>query len=80
MKKKKSRVESVGVLLFQGVIDTFYLTVPYDKKNRVIPSSVVIFLLLLWAATLKYRVRVRRAETDEWRSAPEPPSPIPFQR
>lgn len=40
MKKKKSRVESVGVHLFQGVVDTFYLTVPYDKKNRIIPSSV----------------------------------------
>jgi hypothetical protein len=39
-KQKKSRVESVGVLLFKGVIDTYYLTVPYDKKNRVIPSSV----------------------------------------
>jgi len=40
MKRKKSRVENVGVVLFQGVIDTYYLTVPYDKKNRVIPSSV----------------------------------------
>ena len=40
MKKKKSRVENVGVLLFNGVVDTYYLTVPYDKKNRVIPSSV----------------------------------------
>jgi hypothetical protein len=41
MKKvKKSRVENVGVLLFKGVIDIYYLTVPYDKKNRVIPSSV----------------------------------------
>ncbi len=39
-KAKKSRVENVGVLLFRGAIDTFYLTVPYDKKNRVIPSSV----------------------------------------
>jgi hypothetical protein len=39
-KKKKSRVENVGVLLFQGLHDTYYLTVPYDKKNRVIPSSV----------------------------------------
>jgi hypothetical protein len=39
-KAKKSRVENVGVLLFNGVIDTYYLTVPYDKKNRVIPSSV----------------------------------------
>ena len=40
MKKKKSRVETVGVVLYKGVIDTYYLTVPYDKKNRVIPSSV----------------------------------------
>ena len=39
-KTKKSRVENVGVMLFQGVIDTYYLTIPYDKKNRVIPSSV----------------------------------------
>ena len=39
-KTKKSRVENVGVLLFRGAIDTFYLTVPYDKKKRVIPSSV----------------------------------------
>ena len=40
MKKKKSRVENVGIILFQGAIDTYYLTVPYDKKNRIIPSSV----------------------------------------
>jgi hypothetical protein len=41
MKKvKKSRVQNVGVLLFKGVLDVYYLTVPYDKKNRVIPSSV----------------------------------------
>jgi hypothetical protein len=40
MKRKKSRVENVGVQVFQGAIDTYYLTVPYDKKNRVIPSSV----------------------------------------
>jgi hypothetical protein len=39
-KAKKSRVETVGVLLFKGVLDTYYITVPYDKKNRVIPSSV----------------------------------------
>ena len=39
-KQKKSRVEHVGVMLFQGAIDTYYLTIPYDKKNRVIPSSV----------------------------------------
>ena len=41
MKKvKKSRVESVGVNLIQGFNDTYCITVPYDKKNRVIPSSV----------------------------------------
>jgi hypothetical protein len=39
-KAKKSRVENVGVHMFQGTIDVYYLTVPYDKKNRVIPSSV----------------------------------------
>ena len=39
-KTKKSRVEHVGVQIFQGSNDTYYLTVPYDKKNRVIPSSV----------------------------------------
>jgi hypothetical protein len=39
-KAKKSRVENVGIVLFQGVNDTYYMTVPYDKKNRVIPSSV----------------------------------------
>jgi hypothetical protein len=39
-KAKRSRVENVGVLLYKGVTDTYYMTVPYDKKNRVIPSSV----------------------------------------
>ena len=39
-KQKKSRVEHVGVQLFKGALDTYYLTIPYDKKNRVIPSSV----------------------------------------
>lgn len=39
-KAKKSRVENVGVQMFQGTHDVYYLTVPYDKKNRVIPSSV----------------------------------------
>jgi hypothetical protein len=39
-KAKKSRVENVGVQIFQGINDTYYMTVPYDKKNRVIPSSV----------------------------------------
>jgi hypothetical protein len=39
-KAKKSRVENVGVMVFQGVVDTYYLTIPYDKKNRIIPSSV----------------------------------------
>ena len=40
MKRKKSRVENVGVQIFNGINDQYYLTVPYDKKNRVIPSSV----------------------------------------
>jgi hypothetical protein len=39
-KQKKSRVENVGVQVLQGIHDIYYLTVPYDKKNRVIPSSV----------------------------------------
>ena len=39
-KPKKSRVESVGVQVFRGILDTYYLTIPYDKKTRVIPSSV----------------------------------------
>jgi hypothetical protein len=39
-KAKKSRVENVGVCLLQGIHHTYYLTVPFDKKNRIIPSSV----------------------------------------
>lgn len=39
-KHKRSRVENVGVQLFQGVSDTYYVTIPYDKRNRIIPSSV----------------------------------------
>ena len=39
-KQKKSLVETVGVQVFNGFIDSYYITVPYDKKNRVIPSSV----------------------------------------
>lgn len=39
-KAKKSRVQSVGVILLHGFHDTYFLTVPYDKKDRVIPSSV----------------------------------------
>lgn len=39
-KPKKSRVNTVGVQLFTGAIDTYYLTIPYDKKHRPIPSSV----------------------------------------
>lgn len=39
-KPKKSRVESVGVLVIKGHLDSYYLTVPYDKKDRIIPSSV----------------------------------------
>lgn len=40
MKTKKSRVQDVGILILHGSLDTYCLTVPYDKKNRIIPSSV----------------------------------------
>lgn len=40
MKKKKSRVENVGVQTLKGFHDLYYLTIPFDKKNRIIPSSV----------------------------------------
>jgi len=40
VKKKKSRVENVGVQALKGFHDIYYLTVPFDKKNRIIPSSV----------------------------------------
>lgn len=39
-KQKKSRVVNVGVQTFQGVLDVYYLTIPFDKKHRIIPSSV----------------------------------------
>jgi hypothetical protein len=39
-KQKKSRVETVGVQMFKGIVDSYYMTIPYDKKERVIPSSV----------------------------------------
>ena len=39
-KPKKSRVESVGLQTFEGVNDLYYLTIPYDKRDRIIPSSV----------------------------------------
>jgi urate oxidase len=39
-KQKKSRVETVGVQMFKGFIDSYYMTIPYDKKDRIIPSSV----------------------------------------
>jgi len=40
MKNKKSRVQEVGVHILQGALDVYFLTVPYDKKKRIIPSSV----------------------------------------
>jgi len=39
-KQKKSRVEFACLQTFEGINDVYYLTIPYDKKNRVIPSSV----------------------------------------
>lgn len=40
MKRKKSRVETVRLQIFHGAQDAYYSTIPYDKKNRIIPSSV----------------------------------------
>lgn len=39
-KAKKSRVDTVGINYLKGIHDLYYLVVPFDKKNRVIPSSV----------------------------------------
>lgn len=39
-KHKKSRVSVVELGSLKGTKDNFYITIPYDKKYRVIPSSV----------------------------------------
>lgn len=39
-KPRKSRVEFVGHTVMQGYLNEYYLMIPYNKKNQVIPSSV----------------------------------------
>lgn len=65
-------------ITFLGLMEI--LRIPYwFGLNRVLPTTVVIVLLLIWAATLKRRVRVRNPVEDEWSTA-EPVPSIPFQR
>ena len=65
-------------ITFLGLMEI--LRIPYWLGlNRVLPTSLVIVLLLLWAATLKRRVRIQRTTEDEWPSAESLP-PVPFQR
>lgn len=67
-------------ITFLGLMEI--LRIPYwFGLNRVLPSSVVIVLLLVWAATLARRVRVRRAtgETGDLWTDPGTAS-IPFRR
>ena len=39
-KVKKSRAVAAGYKLYASLSGTFVLPIPYDKKDRVIPSSV----------------------------------------
>lgn len=65
-------------ITFLGLMEI--LRIPYwPGLNRVLPTTLVIVLLLLWAATLKGRVRSRRASASDWPPA-EPPPPLPLQR
>ena len=55
---------------FLGLMEI--IRIPYwIGTNRAMPATVVIILILCWAATLKYRVKVRRPGPDS--PAPEPP-------
>ncbi|PAW63312.1 MAG: hypothetical protein B9S36_04990 [Verrucomicrobiia bacterium Tous-C2TDCM] len=50
-------------ITFLGLMEI--LRIPYwFGLHRVVPTSLVIFLILLWAASLKKRVRWRRSELD----------------
>ena len=58
-------------ITFLGLMEI--LRIPYwFGLNRVMPTSVVIFLILLWAASLKQRVRVHRSKLAEEWPEPEP--------
>lgn len=70
---------------FLGLMEI--LRIPYwFGQNRVVPASLVIVLILIWAASLKRRVRVHRPVVIEDWDEPEPwTSPAahpaePFQR
>ncbi len=39
-KSKKSRAVAADYKLYAGLSGTFVMPIPYDKKDRVIPSSV----------------------------------------
>jgi hypothetical protein len=39
-KTRKSRVHSAALQTMAGMHQLFYLVIPYDKKQREIPSSV----------------------------------------
>jgi len=68
-------------ITFLGLMEI--LRIPYwFGLNRVMPTSVVIVLILLWAASLKRRVRVHRPEFvdswpehEPWTATVEPPAP-----
>lgn len=72
-------------ITFLGLMEI--LRIPYwFGLNRVMPTSVVIVLILLWAASLKRRVRVHRPELvdswpehEPWTATVEPPAPF-FRR
>jgi len=51
-------------LTFLGLMEI--IRIPYwIGTNRAIPATIVIILVLCWAATLKYRVRVRQPAVDQ---------------
>lgn len=65
-------------ITFLGLMEI--LRIPYwFGLNRVLPTTLVIVLLLIWAATLKRRVRIQRTAGDERPSA-ESLRAVPFQR
>lgn len=67
-------------ITFLGLMEI--LRIPYwFGLNRVLPSSVVIVLIILWAATLSRRVKVGRyapEATETWGEGG--PASIPFRR
>lgn len=63
---------------FLGLMEI--LRIPYwFALNRVLPTTLVILLLLLWARTLRRRVRVLPMARDPWPTSETIPG-LPFQR